>query len=108
MVVVGCCTGGGVCTGGGGFGCLVVVVAAVVEVVVLTVMSATSGVGTMLTDWSGVVYCVLGDGDERGLESMLHPATPSTTSRATAANAGIHRAFRVSTECTLRLFELDL
>ncbi|GAB2825545.1 hypothetical protein GCM10027200_26200 [Lentzea nigeriaca] len=106
MVVVGR-AGGGACTGGG-FGCVVVVVVVVVEVVVLTVMSATSGVGTMLTDWVVLAVCEPGDVDETGLESMLHPATPSTTSSPTAANAGIHRAFRVSTGCTLRLFALDL
>ncbi|GGU69288.1 hypothetical protein GCM10010178_71360 [Lentzea flava] len=107
MVVVGR-AGGGACTGGGFGFVVVVVVVVVVELVVLTVMSATSGVGTMLTDWVVLVVCEPGAGDETGLESMLHPATPSTTSSPRAANAGIHRAFRVSTGCTLRLFFLDL
>ena len=74
-----------------------VVVAVVVVVVVLTVMSTTSGVGTMLTDWVGVVVCALCTGEESGLESMLHPATPSTMSSPKLAKAGIHRALRVST-----------
>ncbi|GAA3637016.1 hypothetical protein GCM10022267_24420 [Lentzea roselyniae] len=83
-------------------------VVVVVDVVVLTVISATSGVGTTLTDWVVLVGCEPGDGDETGLESMLHPATPSTMSSPRLANAGIHSAFRVSTGCTLRLFVLDL
>jgi hypothetical protein len=76
VVVGGCCTGGGVCTGGG-FGCVVrlVVVVVVVDVVVLTVISARSGVGTMLTDWVVLVLCASEDGEEdTGLESKLHPA----------------------------------
>lgn len=102
-------TGGGACTGGGfGLVVVVVVVGVVVVVVVLTVMSATSGVGTMLTDWVVLVFRDSGEGDETGLESMLQPATPSTMSSPRLANAGIHSAFRVSTGCTLRLFALDL
>ena len=94
---MGCCAGGGGAWTGGGFGRVVVVVEVVVDSVVFTVMSATSGVGTMLTDWGGVVVCVLAAGDESGLESMLHPATPSTMSSPKLAKAGIHRALRVST-----------
>jgi hypothetical protein len=85
-----------------------VVVVVVFGVVVLTVMSATSGVGTTLTDWVVLVGCEPGDGDETGLDRTLHPATPSTMSSPRLANAGIHSAFRVSTGCTLRLFGLDL
>ena len=95
MVVVGC-AGGGACTGGG-FGGVVVVVVVVSEDEVLTVMSATSGVGTMLT---GCVVLVPGEidvGDEIGLESKLHPAMPSTMSSPALAKAGIHNAFRVNT-----------
>lgn len=98
-LVVGCCAGG--CCTGGGFGCVVFVVGVVVVVdddVVLTEMSATSGVGTMLTDWVVLVFGEPPDeGDEIGLESKLHPAMPSTISRAALAKAGIHRAFLVNT-----------
>jgi hypothetical protein len=112
VVVVGLCTAGGGCTGGG-FGCVVVVVVVVLvvvvaELMVLTVMSATSGVGTMLTDCVGVVVCGPDGADDSELESLPHPATTSTMSSPALANAGIHSAFRVSTGCTLRLFELDL
>ncbi|GGN05283.1 hypothetical protein GCM10011609_50640 [Lentzea pudingi] len=65
--------------------------------VVLTEMSATSGVGTMLTDWVVLVICEPPDGDEIGLESKLQPAMPRTISRAALAKAGIHRAFLVNT-----------
>jgi hypothetical protein len=52
----------------------------------------------MLTDWVVLEICEPpGDGDEMGLESKLHPATPSTMSSPALANAGIHRAFLVST-----------
>ena len=102
-------TGGGACTGGGfGLVVVVVVVVVVVEVVVLTVMSAMSGVGTMLTDWVVLVVAEPDGADESGLEPLLQPATTSTMSSPALANAGIHSAFRVSTECTLRPFALDL
>lgn len=108
-VVVVSFTGGGACTGGGaGFLVVVVVVVVVVEVVVLTVISATAGVGTMVT---GEVVLVLGadDGwDVRDVASPPQPATTSTRSRPALATAGIHSAFRVSTGCTLRVFRLDL
>ncbi|GHH36476.1 hypothetical protein GCM10017774_23360 [Lentzea cavernae] len=81
-------------------GCVVFVVE-VVDVDdddVFTEMSATSGVGTMLTDWVTLVFCEPPEvGDEIGLESKLQPATPRMTSNAALANAGIHRAFLVST-----------
>jgi hypothetical protein len=76
---------------------VVVVVVVVVADGVFTEMSATSGVGTMRTDWVVLVFCGSGDGDETGVESMLHPAMPSTMSSAALARAGIHNAFRVNT-----------
>jgi hypothetical protein len=76
----------------------VVVVVVASEEEPFTVMSATSGVGTMLTDWVVLVFSEPPDeGDEMGLESKLHPATPSTMSSPKLAKAGIHRAFLGST-----------
>jgi hypothetical protein len=83
-------------------------VVVVVEVVVLTVISATSGVGTTVT---GEVVLVLGDEDGEDVKevaSLPQPAMTSTRSRPALAAAGIHSAFRVSTGCTLRVFRLDL
>lgn len=76
---------------------VVVEVDVVVADEVLTVMSATSGVGTMLTGWTVLVFCEPDVGDEMGLESMLHPAMPSTMSSPALTKAGIHNAFRVNT-----------
>jgi len=104
--VVGCCADGGVRTVGG-FGRVVVVVVVVV-VEVLTEMSVTFGVGTMLTDWCEGVFCELVAGDEMGLESKLHPTTPSTTSRPMLAKMGTHNALRVNTGCTVGVGEIDL
>jgi hypothetical protein len=71
-------------------------------------ISATSGVGTMLTCWVVLVGGPPDGADEVGSESPPHPATASTTSSPTLAVAGISRAFRVSTGCTLGALVLDL
>jgi len=52
----------------------------------------------MLTGWGVLEFSEPPeDGDEMGLESKLHPATPSTMSSPKLAKAGIHRAFLGST-----------
>jgi len=52
----------------------------------------------MVTGWVLLVFCEPDGGvEETGLESMLHPAMPSTMSNPALMSIGIHSDFRVNT-----------